>query len=284
MGRIFEPFSYAYMVDAMWVSALIGAVCAFLSAYLMLKGWSLIGDALSHSVVPGVAGAYILGLPYAIGAFLSGGLAALAMLFISNRSRLKVDAVIGLIFSGFFALGLFMISIRPASVQIDTIIFGNILHIEPSDKIQLVIIAVVSLVILTVKWKDLMVVFFDENHARSIGMNVELLKVVFFTLLSACTVAALQAVGAFLVIAMVVTPGATAYLLTDRFSTLIILSVIIGALSSAVGCYISYFLDGVTGGVIVVLQTSLLLLAFVFAPVHGFLAARRRMKSGTTSA
>lgn len=279
MHRIFEPFAYTYMVDAMWVSALIGAVCAFLSAYLMLKGWSLIGDALSHSVVPGVAGAYMLGLPYSVGAFLSGGLAALAMLFISNRSRLKVDAVIGLIFSGFFALGLFMISIRPASVQIDTIIFGNILHIDPSDKIQLVIIAGISLVVLTAKWKDLMVVFFDESHARSIGMNPELLKVMFFTVLSACTVAALQAVGAFLVIAMVVTPGATAYLLTDRFPRLIIISVVIGATTSAVGCYLSYFLDGVTGGVIVVLQTTLLILAFLFAPVHGLFAARRRIRA-----
>ncbi len=282
MLRALEPFAYQYMVDAMWVSALVGAVCAFLSAYLMLKGWSLIGDALSHSVVPGVAGAYMLGLPYSVGAFLSGGLAALAMLFISNRSRLKVDAVIGLIFSGFFALGLFMISIRPASVQIDTIIFGNILHIEPSDKWQIVIISVVSLVILTAKWKDLMVVFFDENHARSIGIKPEVLKVVFFTLLSACTVAALQAVGAFLVIAMVVTPGATAYLLTDRFSRLIILSVIIGATTSALGCYFSYFLDGVTGGVIVVLQTTLLICAFLFAPVHGLWATRRRIKAEAT--
>ena len=276
MNRLLEPFQYAYMVDAMWVSALVGAVCAFLSAYLMLKGWSLIGDALSHSVVPGVAGAYLLGLPYAVGAFLSGGLAAMAMLFISNRSRLKVDAVIGLIFSGFFGLGLFMNSLHPASVQIDTIIFGNILHIDPVDKWQLVAIAVVSLVVLTVKWKDLMAVFFDENHARSVGIRPEYLKVVFFTLLSACTVAALQAVGAFLVIAMVVTPGATAYLLTDRFSHLIIISVAIGALTSLIGSYASYFLDGVTGGVIVVLQSLVLLTAFVFAPVHGLLAGRRR--------
>jgi len=279
MVDLLEPFSYRYMVDAIWVSALVGAVCAFLSTFLMLKGWSLIGDALSHSVVPGVAGAYLLGLPYAVGAFLAGGLAAVAMLFISTRSRLKVDAVIGLIFSGFFALGLFMISLKPASVQLDTIVFGNILAIAPADKIQIVIIAVVSLIVLTLKWKDLMVVFFDENHARSIGMRPELLKVVFFTVLSACTVAALQTVGAFLVIAMVVTPGATAYLLTDRFDRLLGLSVAIGAGSCACGAYISYFLDGVTGGVIVVLQTLLLLLAFLFAPVHGLLAARRRRRS-----
>ena len=177
MAYLLEPFSYNYMVNAMWVSALVGAVCGFLSAYIMLKGWSLIGDALSHSVVPGVAGAYMLGLPYSVGAFFSGGLAAVAMLFVSSRSRLKTDVVIGLIFSGFFALGLFMISIRPASVRIETIIFGNILSISPEDSIQLVIISVVSLLVLVFIWKDLMVVFFDESHAMSVGLNATLLKV-----------------------------------------------------------------------------------------------------------
>ncbi len=278
MPDLLEPFSYNYMVNAIWVSTLVGAVCGFLSAYIMLKGWSLIGDALSHSVVPGVAGAYMLGLPYSVGAFFSGGLAAVAMLFISSHSRLKTDVVIGLIFSGFFALGLFMISIRPASVRIETIIFGNILSISPEDSIQLVIISVVSLLVLAFIWKDLMVVFFDESHAMSVGLNATLLKVVFFTLLSACTVAALMAVGAFLVIAMVVTPGAIAYLLTDRFSTLVTISVAAGAVCSALGCYISYFADGVTGGVIILLLTSVLLLAFFFAPKHGIVASRRRMK------
>ena len=221
MPNLLEPFSYDYMINAIWVTSLVGGVCGFLSAYIMLKGWSLIGDALSHSVVPGVAGAYMLGLPYSIGAFFSGGLASIAMLFISSRSRLKTDVVIGLIFSGFFALGLFMISLRPASVRIETIVFGNILAISPQDSIQLVIISVVSLLVLAFTWKDMMVVFFDESHARTVGLNATALKVIFFTLLSACTVAALMAVGAFLVIAMVVTPGAIAYLLTDRFSTLV---------------------------------------------------------------
>lgn len=279
MPDLLEPFSYSYMVNAIWVSALVGAVCGFLSAYIMLKGWSLIGDALSHSVVPGVAGAYMLGLPYSVGAFFSGGLAAIAMLFISSRSRLKTDVVIGLIFSGFFALGLFMISIRPTSVRIETIIFGNILSISPEDRIQLVIISVVSLIVLAFIWKDLMVVFFDESHAKSVGLNATMLKVIFFTLLSACTVAALMAVGAFLVIAMVVTPGAVAYLLTDRFSTLVGISVAVGAGCSAVGCYLSYFADGVTGGVIILLMTLVLLLAFFFAPTHGVIASRRRMKA-----
>ncbi|NKB53963.1 MAG: iron chelate uptake ABC transporter family permease subunit [Rhizobiaceae bacterium] len=276
MDLLLQPFNYSYMVNAMWVSALVGGVCAFLSVYLMLKGWSLIGDALSHSIVPGVAGAYMLGLPFALGAFLSGGLAAGAMLFLNQRSGLKEDAIIGLIFTSFFGLGLFMISLSPTSVNIQTITLGNILAITPEDTLQLVIISVVSLSVLLLKWKDLLVVFFDENHARSIGLNPGLLKVVFFTLLSACTVAALQTVGAFLVIAMVVTPGATAYLLTDRFPRLLMISVGIGVVTSFVGAYGSYFLDGATGGIIVCFQTLLFLIAFVVAPKHGILAAKRR--------
>lgn len=276
MALLLEPFTYGYMVNAMWVSALVGSVCAFLSAYLMLKGWSLIGDALSHAIVPGVAGAYMLGLPFSIGAFFSGALAAGAMLFLNERTRLKEDAIIGLIFTSFFGLGLFMMSLSPASVNIQTIILGNILAITPEDTLQLAIIGFVSLAVLLFKWKDLMVTFFDENHARSIGLNPTLLKIVFFTLLSACTVAALQTVGAFLVIAMVVTPGATAYLLTDRFPRLLVISVAIGALTSFFGAYFSYFLDGATGGIIVVSQTLIFLAAFVFAPKHGMLAARRR--------
>lgn len=284
MAQLLEPFSYEYMVNAMWVSALVGAVCAFLSAYLMLKGWSLIGDALSHSIVPGVAGAYMLGLPFSVGAFLSGGLAAGAMLFLNQRTKLKEDAIIGLIFTSFFGLGLFMVSLSPTSVNIQTIVLGNILAVTPEDTLQLVIIAGVSLAILLVKWKDLLVTFFDESHARSVGLRPTALKVLFFTLLSACTVAALQTVGAFLVIAMVVTPGATAYLLTDRFPRLILISVAVGALSCGIGAYLSYFLDGATGGIIIVLQTLVFLTAFFLAPRHGLLAARRRMRaaSGTS--
>jgi len=276
METLLQPFSYSYMLDAMWVSALVGGVCAFLSCYLMLKGWSLIGDALSHSIVPGVAGAYMLGLPFSIGAFFSGGLAAGAMLFLNQRTKLKEDAIIGLIFSGFFGLGLFMASISPTSVNIQTIVLGNILAITPGDKLQLGIIGFASLALLLVKWKDLMVTFFDETHARSIGLNPTALKIMFFTLLSASTVAALQTVGAFLVICMVVTPGATAYLLTDRFPRLLVIAVIIGAATSFVGAYASYFLDGATGGIIVVLQTAIFLSAFFFAPKHGMIASRRR--------
>ena len=249
---LLEPFSYNYMTNAMWVSALVGGVCAFLSAYLMLKGWSLLGDALAHSVVPGVAAAYMLGLPFALGAFAAGGLAAVSMLFLSERSGLKIDVIIGLIFTSFFGLGLFMVSISPVSISVQTITMGNILAITPEDTLQLALIGLVTLAVLLAKWKDLMVVFFDENHARSIGLRPDLLKVVFFALLAASVVAAMQTVGALLVIAMVVTPGATAYLLCDRFPRLIITSVTIGALTSFIGAYASYFLDGATGGIIVI--------------------------------
>lgn len=273
---LLEPFGYSYMANAMWVSALVGGVCAFLSAYLMLKGWSLIGDALSHSVVPGVAGAYMLGLPFALGAFLAGGLAAGAMLFLSGRSGLKIDVIIGIIFTSFFGLGLFMISLNPIAVDVQSIILGNILAITPEDTLQLALIGFVSLTVLLAKWKDLMVTFFDEDHARSIGLRPDLLKAVFFVLLSASVVAAMKTVGAFLVIAMVVTPGATAYLLCDRFPRLLLFAVVMGALTSFVGAYASYFLDGATGGIIVTLQTLVFLAAFLFAPKHGLLAARRK--------
>lgn len=279
MQWLLEPFTYQYMLNAMWVSALVGGLCAFLSCYLMLKGWSLIGDALSHSIVPGVAGAYMLGLPFALGAFVSGGLAAGSMLFLNQRTRLKEDAIIGLIFSSFFGLGLFMVSLNPTAVNIQTIVLGNILAIAPVDILQLTLIGAVSICVLFFKWKDLLVTFFDENHARAIGLNPQRLKLLFFTLLALSTVAALQTVGAFLVICLVVTPGATAWLLTDRFPRLLAIAVAIGSVTSFLGAWASYYLDGATGGIIVVAQTLLFLLAFIFAPQQGLLAQRRRARA-----
>jgi manganese/iron transport system permease protein len=284
VSLLLEPFTYDYMVNAMWVSALTGAVCAFLSAYLMLKGWSLIGDALSHSIVPGVAGAYMIGLPFSLGAFIAGGLAAGAMLFINQRTKLREDAIIGLIFTGFFGLGLFMVSLSPVPINVQTIVLGNVLAISPGDILQLAIIGGVSLLVLSLKWKDLMVAFFDENHARSVGINPDHMRVLFFTLLAASTVAAMQTVGAFLVVALVVTPGATAYLLSDRFPHVILISVAIGVVTSFVGAYASFFIDGATGGIIVVLQTLLFLAAFIFAPKHGWLAARAKARQALEGA
>ena len=278
IDTLLEPFAYGYMTSAILVSTTVGGLCAFLSAYLMLKGWSLIGDALAHSVVPGVAGAYLLGLPFGIGAFISGGLAASLMLFISERSGLKTDVVIGIIFTAFFGVGLFVVSLYPMSISIETIIMGNILAISYSDMLQLLIIGSISLVILFLKWRDLMVVFFDESHARTVGLSPSRLKIVFFTLLSASIVAALQTVGAFLVIAMVVTPGATAYLICDRFPKLILLSVLIGSVTCFTGAYLSFFIDGATGGIIVVLQTIVFLGVFLIAPKYGYISARLKIR------
>ena len=276
---LLEPFGYQYMVKAIWVSALVGGVCAFLSCFLMLKGWSLMGDALAHAIVPGVALAYLLKVPYAAGAFFSGLLAALAMALVRVRTQLREDAVIGIVFTTFFAAGLLIVSINPTSVNVQSIVLGNILGISDEDVVQVAIIAAVSLVVLLARWRDLMLVFFDENQARAVGLSPMRLKILFFVLLSACTVAALQTVGAVLVIAMVITPGATAYLLSDRFGRLICIAITLGVVTSAAGAYASYFLDGSTGGLIVVFQTSLFLLAFVFAPKHGRLAAARAARA-----
>jgi len=281
---LLEPFGYQYMVRAIWVSALVGGVCAFLSCFLMLKGWSLMGDALAHAIVPGVALAYLLKVPYAAGAFFSGLLAALAMALVRVRTQLREDAVIGIVFTTFFAAGLLIVSINPTSVNVQSIVLGNILGISDEDVVQVAIIAAISLVVLVARWRDLMLVFFDENQARSVGLSPTRLKILFFALLSACTVAALQTVGAVLVVAMVITPGATAYLLSDRFGRLIWIAVGLGVVTSAAGAYASYFLDGSTGGLIVVFQTILFLLAFVFAPKHGRLAAARAARMASEPA
>lgn len=280
MDILLEPFTYGYMLKAIWVSALVGGTCAFMSAYLIMKGWSLMGDALAHSIVPGVALAYLLALPYVVGAFFAGLLAALSMNFVRQKTKLREDAVIGLVFTSFFAVGLLLVSVNPVAVNIQSVILGNILAIDDGDALQVVVIAAVCLVAMTLKWKDLMAVFFDESHARAVCLPVNALKIMFFTLLSAATVAALQTVGACLVIAMVVTPGATAYLLTNRFGLMIVIAIAMGVVTSASGAYLSYFLDANTGGLIVTMQTALFLLAFLCAPRYGLLRARRAMRQG----
>ncbi|MCX7379030.1 MAG: metal ABC transporter permease [Alphaproteobacteria bacterium] len=278
MELLLEPFTYSYMARAIWVSALVGGVCAFLSCYLVLKGWSLMGDALSHAVVPGVAVAYLLKLPYAAGAFASGMLAALAMAAVQRVTVLREDAAIGLVFTAMFAAGLLIVSVHPTSISVQTIVMGNVLAIADEDVVQVVAIAGLSLAVLLLRWRDLMLAFFDASHARAVGLNPWRLRVLFFVLLSACTVAALQTVGAILVIAMVVTPGATAYLLTDRFGRMLVIAVAIGTATAAVGAYVSYFMDGATGGLIVVAQTLVFLATFLLAPKHGRLAAWRRAR------
>lgn len=279
--ELLVPLQYDYMLRAIWVSALVGGVCGFLSSFVTLKGWSLMGDALSHAVVPGVAIAYIIGVPFALGAFIAGLLAAGAMAFIRAQSRIREDATIGIVFTSFFALGLVLISLFPSGVDLKVILYGNILGIAGEDVAQVVGISVVTLLVLSLKWRDLMLYCFDPNQARTLGLKAGVLHVTLLTLLAATAVAALQAVGAILVLAMLVTPGATAYLLTDRFGRMLWISSGLGVVSSLVGAYASYFLNGATGGCIVTLQTLLFLLAFVFAPKQGLLASRRAMRKGS---
>jgi ABC-type Mn2+/Zn2+ transport system permease subunit len=275
---LLAPFHYDYMVTALWTSALIGGVCGLLSGFVTLKGWSLMGDALSHAVVPGVAIAYLLGLPFAVGAFTSGLLAAGAMAFVKMKTPVREDAVIGIVFTAFFALGLLLISLFPSRVDLKGIIFGNILGIATGDVVQVVIVSAVCLLVLALKWRDLMLFCFDPNQARALGLRVGALHVTLLLLLSATAVAALQAVGAMLVVAMLVTPGATAYLLTDRFSVMLRIGAALGAVTSFFGAYLSYFLDGATGGCIVSLQTLIFVAALLFAPKHGVFASRRTLR------
>jgi manganese/iron transport system permease protein len=281
---LLTPLHYDYMLKAIGVSALIGGVCAFLSCYVTLKGWSLMGDALSHSVVPGVAIAYYLGWPFAAGAFFAGLLAAVGMGFVKTKTRLREDAVIGVVFTAFFALGLFLISVYPSEVDLRSIVFGNVLGISRGDIVQVLVISGVTLVVLGLKWRDLLLFCFDPTQARALGLRPAALHLLLLTLLSATAVAALQTVGACLVVAMLVTPGATAYLLTDRFGRMIGLAVTMGVVTSAVGAYASYFFDGSTGGCIVTLQSALFVVALVFARKHGLLAARARRRTAVAEA
>lgn len=283
MDFLLEPLHYTYMLKAILVSGLIGGVCAFLSCFITLKGWSLMGDALSHAIVPGVALAGMAGLPFAAGAFVAGLLAAGGMALVKVRSPLREDAIIGVVFTAFFSVGLLLISIFPSNISLKSIVFGNILGISDEDIVQVLVISGISLTILAVRWRDLLLFCFDPAQAHALGLHPRRLHFLLLTLLSATAVAALQTVGACLVVAMLVTPGATAWLLTDRFGKMIGIACALGVGCGLVGAYASYFFNGSTGGCIVVLQTVLFLLAFFFAPKHGRIAARRMAREASSA-
>jgi manganese transport system permease protein len=270
------PLQYEFMVKAILVSALVGVVCSALSCYMTLKGWALMGDAVSHAVMPGVVLAYVLNLPFALGAFVFGVGSVIAIGFIKTKTRIKEDTVIGLVFTGFFALGLVLVSKIRSSIDLTHILFGNVLGISDGDIIQTLVISVITLVTLAVLRKDLILFCFDPTHARSIGLNITFLYYVLLSLLSLTAVAGLQTVGIILVVAMLVTPGATAYLLSDRFDHMVLIAMASGVFSSVMGTYISYHIDGSTGGCIVVLQTLLFVIAMFFAPKHGLLVRSKK--------
>lgn len=269
-----EPFRYSFMNEALLVSALVGAVCAVLSCYLVLKGWSLMGDAISHAVLPGVVIAYVIGVPLPLGAFASGLFCASATGWIKANSRIKEDTVMGIVFTGLFALGLVMFSKVESELHLNHILFGNVLGIERDDMIQSVITAAVTLVIILFIRKDLLLFCFDPGHARTLGLNTTLLYYVFLALLAATIVASMQAVGIILVVAMLVTPGCTARLLTDRFDRMLLLAAVSSVLASCLGVYVSFFLNGSTGACIVLAQALFFVLALFLAPKHGLLALK----------
>lgn len=270
------PLAHEFMVKAVLVSMLVGVVCSVLSCYMTLKGWALMGDAVSHAVMPGVVIAYLLNIPLAIGAFVFGVGSVVAIGFIKSKTRIKEDTVIGLVFTGFFALGLVLISKTQSSVDLTHILFGNVLGISDGDIIQTIVISVIALVTIAIFRKDFLLFCFDPTHARSIGINTVALYYTLLSLLSLTAVAGLQTVGIILVVAMLVTPGATAYLLTDSFDYMMLLATASGVFSSVMGLYASYYLDASTGGCIVVVQTLLFVLAMIFAPKHGLLVRTRQ--------
>ena len=266
------PLQYGFMLKALWVSAFVGIVCAVLSCYITLKGWSLMGDAVSHAVVPGVVVAYAVGIPFSVGAFLFGFGATVAIGYVKSKTRLKEDAVIGVVFTGFFAFGLVLATKIPSNIDLFHILFGNVLGISQEDILQTLIAGFITLGIILLRRKDLLLFCFDSNHAKAIGLNTQLMYYTLLSVLALTIVAALQTAGIVLVIAMLITPGATAYLVTDRFDRMLAISVATSVLSCILGVYVSYHLDVATGGCIVVLMTLLFIAAMVFAPKYGLVA------------
>ncbi len=273
------PLQSGFMVKALWVSTFVGIVCAVLSCYITLKGWSLMGDAVSHAVVPGVVVAYALGIPFAVGAFIFGFGATVAIGYVKSKTRLKEDAVIGVVFTGFFAFGLVLSTKIPSNIDLFHILFGNVLGISPQDILQTLIAGLLTLIIITLRRKDLLLFCFDPNHAKAIGLNTQFMYYTLLSVLALTIVTALQTAGIVLVVAMLVTPGATAYLLTDRFERMLMISVASSVLSCLLGVYFSYHLDVPTGGCIVVLLTVFFVAAMVFAPKYGLLRQHRFKQS-----
>ncbi|NEQ49892.1 MAG: metal ABC transporter permease [Leptolyngbya sp. SIO3F4] len=271
---LIEPLQAGFMIKAIWVSVFVGVVCAVLSCYITLKGWSLMGDAVSHAVVPGVVVAYAMGLPFALGAFVFGFGATVMIGYVQSQTRLKEDAVIGVIFTGFFAFGLVLATKIPSNVDLFHILFGNVLGISQSDILQTLLAGLATLSIILIRRKDLLLFCFDPNHAKAIGLNTQLMYYTLLSVLALTIVTALQTAGIVLVVALLVTPGATAYLLTDRFDHMLAISVATSVISCVLGTYLSYHLDVSTGGSIVVLMTVLFALAMVFAPKYGLLKQR----------
>jgi manganese/iron transport system permease protein len=273
------PLSYGFMQRALVASVLIGAVCSVLSCYLVLRGWSLMGDAISHAVLPGIVLAFVLGLPLVIGAFAAGLACALLIGYLKENSRVKEDTVMGIVFSGMFGLGLVLFTKVETDQHLLHILFGDMLGITPRDLIEVAIIAGGTLLIVLAKRRDLLLYCFDPQHARAVGLPLGIIHYGLLVLLALTIIASLKAVGIILVVAMLVAPGAIAYLLTDRFERMLVIAACVAIGASVFGTLISFHIDGATGPCIVLLQAFVFVLAFPFAPRRGVLALWRNNHS-----
>ncbi len=260
---LLEPFQFAFMQKALLVSLLVAVPMALLSCFLVLKGWSLMGDAISHSVLPGIVIAYVIGIPLAIGAFAAGMFCAIATGYLKENSRIKEDTIMGVVFSGMFGLGVVLYRKVDTNVHLDHILFGDMLGISASDLIQSAIIASVTIAIIVVRRRDLLLNVFDPQHAKAIGLSTRLLHYSLLALISLTIVGALKAVGLILAIAMLVAPGAIGYLLTDRFDAMLAYSVAIATVSSLTGVYASFFIDSAPAPTIVLLMTIIFIIVFI---------------------
>ena len=275
MTRILDivtvPLSYGFMQRALVVAVLVGAVCAVLSCFLVLKGWSLMGDAVSHAVLPGIVIAYLLALPLAVGAFAAGLGCAWATGYLKANSRVKEDTVMGIVFSGMFALGLVMFTKVDTDMHLNHILFGDMLGVTVRDLVETVIVAGLTLVIVLASRRDLLLYCFDPQHARAIGLPIQRLHYGLLVLLALTIVAALKAVGIILVVAMLIAPGAIGFLLTDRFDRMLAIAAGVAIGSSVVGTIVSFHIDGATGPCIVLIQAAVFVAAFLLAPKGGLL-------------
>ncbi|ANC32660.1 metal ABC transporter permease [Isoptericola dokdonensis] len=276
LDLLLEPLQYDFMVRALVTTVVAAVVCALLSCWLVLIGWSLMGDAVSHAVLPGVVLAYVVGAPFALGALLFGFLAVALIGAIRDTSRVKEDAAIGIVFTTLFAAGLVLVSVTPSQTDLGHIIFGNVLGVSTQDLVQVSVLAAVALAVLVLKRRDLTLYAFDPLHAFAIGLSPRFLGALLLGLLALTSVVALQVVGVVLVVAMLIIPGATAYLLTDRFGRMLVVAPVVSAACSVVGIYLSYWLDAATGGLVVVVQGVVFGLVYLLAPRHGLVGRLRR--------
>jgi manganese transport system permease protein len=283
LDLLLEPLQYEFMQRALAATVIAAVVCALLSCWLVLIGWSLMGDAVSHAVLPGVVIAYVLGAPFAIGALVFGVLAVALIGVVTGTSRVKEDAAIGIVFTTLFALGLVLISVTPSQTDLNHIIFGNILGVSPADLLQMGILAAVAFAVLLVKRRDLTLYAFDPTHAFAIGLSPRMLSALLLGVLALTAVVALQVVGVVLVVAMLIIPGATAYLLTDRFGRMLIIAPVISATCSVLGIYLSYWVDASSGGLVVLVQGVVFALVYLFSPRQGILGRLRARRRRTTA-